>query len=176
MGDTDDKPSDSLEPETARVSIVRGSCFALLFGIVGFVTPVVIVTGYTVLNWIIEGSGDVDRRYDLCLLPTKVVFPAVATAFVFAGAGWATFARRGRLRFVLMLALISTVSVPSWFVLAVIGMSPPRYKCIDHPLMYPSEVLSFAIPPLVTAVVLTMMRGNRRGIAAVERREEPPTV
>ena len=143
------------------MSYVRGLSFALLFGVVGFVTPIIVVVGFTVLSWIIKGSGDVDRRYDMHWLPTMVVFPAVATAFVFAGAGWATFARRRGLRFVLVLAVILAASILSWFFLGNLGMLPTRYKGVNHPLIYPSEVLFFAMPPLATALVLTTIRGNK---------------
>ncbi len=57
--------------------------------------------------------------------------------------------------------MIFAISVPLWFALAVLGISPPRYKNLDHPLIYYAEALIFAIPPLVAALVLSILRAYR---------------
>ena len=36
-----------------------------------------------------------------------------------------------------------------------------RYKSIEHPLYYPSEVLFLALPPITVAAVLTLKRSWR---------------
>ena len=101
---------------------------AVLLGALGFVVPILVVVGFTVCRWIVQGASEFDRGYDLHWLPQRLIYPAVGTAFVFAAAGWATFAARGGYRFARTFATIFAISVPCWFALAVLGISPPRYK------------------------------------------------
>jgi hypothetical protein len=157
MTTTDDQSAQEIKQHEG-LKIVRGACYASLFGVIGFLTPIVVVLAYTVLHWMIAGSKEIDRTADLYSLPGQVVFSTVCMAFVFAGAGWATFAPRGSYRFAWTLLTITAISVPSSFVLSILGMSPPRYCGTEHPPIYPSEVLMFAIPPIASALVLAVMR------------------
>jgi hypothetical protein len=149
------------EQQKSRLSYLRGTCFALLFGAIGFAAPILIVVVFTVLGWIIKGTREFDRKYDLHRLSETLIFPAVGTAWVFAGTGWAVFASRGNRRFMQTLALIASISVPLWYLLAAMGMSPTRYKGMEHPLIYPTEILLFALPPVVIAMVLSMNRSKK---------------
>lgn len=142
-------------------NVLRGIRAALLCGAIGGAAPILFVVTYTMGRWVIEGTSDFDRAYDLYRLPQVLVFPVIGTAFVFAAAGWATYAPKGSYRFARTLLLIAVISVPSWFALAGMGMAVPRYKSIEHPPIYPREALLLVVPPAVTAVVLTMLRSDR---------------
>jgi predicted permease len=155
MDDTPTPTASKTEHREAHLNYLRGSCFALLFGAIGFASPILVMVGYTVLSWRIHETREFDRKYDLRILQRELIFPAVGTAWVFAATGWATFATRSKYRFAKTLAIIVSISVPLWYLLAVIGMSPPRDKGIDHPLIYPSEIILCAIPPSLIALVLS---------------------
>ncbi len=170
------EPAQDLGQRESRFHFLRGACATVLLGALGFVVPILVVVGFTVCRWIVQGASEFDRGYDLHWLPQRLIYPAVGTAFVFAAAGWATFAARGGYRFARTFATIFAISVPCWFALAVLGISPPRYKNLDHPLIYYAEALMFAIPPLAAALVLSIRRGYRsksRG-ATADQKAGPP--
>jgi hypothetical protein len=144
-----------------RLQYLRGAGFALLFGIIGFAAPIFMVVVFTVLGWLINGTREFDRNYDMRRLSETLIFPAVGTAWVFAGTGWAVFAPHRKHRFLRALLVITFTSIPFWYLLAFLGMSPRRYKGMEHPLIFPSEILLFAIPPLIIAFVLSMRRDKR---------------
>jgi hypothetical protein len=148
--------------QKTRLNYSRGGGFALLFGVVGFAAPILLFLLFTVLCWLLNGSSEFDRKYDLCGIPDKLIFPAIGTAWVFAGTGWTVFASRGKRRFLQTLTVMVLISIPSWYLLAGMGMSPTRYKGIDHPLIYPSEILLVAIPPSLTSLVISMKDSKRQ--------------
>ena len=158
MDRTDDRSPGETRGEEAELRVLRGIGSALSLGVVGFLAPVLALLGFTALRWVVEGTSDFDRRFDLDWLPKKAIFPAIGTGFVFAGAAWASFAPCGVHRFARTLAIVFAVSVPSWYALAIAGMTVPRLKSIQHPLIYPREVFLLAAPPILAGLVLAARR------------------
>lgn len=140
---------------------MRGFKFAALAGVIGFAVPVVVMAAATAARWAILASNEADRAYDLAWLPTNLAGAAIAFTFVFAGAGLATYAPNRTYRFLRTLGIVVLISIPSWWALAACGMAHTRYKGIEHPIIYPSEVLMLAIPPLVIACALGTLRSRR---------------
>jgi hypothetical protein len=154
--------TSNVEQQDSCLSYLRGFGFALLFGAVGFAAPIIVLVSLTLLNWTFTGASDFDRKYDVDRLPEKLTYPAFVVSWVFAATGWATFAPRRHYRFTKTLFMITVISVPLWYVLGSMGMSPPRYKGIDHPLFYPSEILLFVIPPPLIAAILSIIRCKKQ--------------
>ncbi len=80
---------------------------------------------------------------------------------VCACAGWATFAPAGKYSFAWSLAIIFVGSLVAWMVLGWMELTPRRYKGVDHPAFYPSELLVLIVPPSLAAAFLTMIRVRR---------------
>jgi hypothetical protein len=152
-------------PQRLGLNLFRGIGFALLCGASGFFAPMIFGLSFTACRWWILGVNNFDRAYDLNLLTIYLAPPAIGTAIIFAASGWATFAPRGTFRFVRTLVTIAVISLPSWIVLALLleslGLTAHRFKGDSRPLVEPLPVLLFAIPPTVTALILSVMRSLR---------------
>ena len=61
------------------------------------------------------------------------------------------------------LGLICICALPVSAVLANLGMSPPRYRSIQHPPMYWAEVVMFVVPFVTVSVILTLQRWRHAG-------------
>ena len=77
-----------------------------------------------------------------------------------AAAGWATFAPAGRHRFAATLAIVFVSSMGLWFMLGWMQLTPQRFKGIDHPEFYPSELMVLIGPPALVAIGLNLGRSN----------------
>ncbi len=152
----------------SRPSPLRGLYGALLGAAVGAVVPVAIVLGCTVCWWHAQGSSELDRTYDRHAVLLDIPSLVVVGATVFACAGWATFAPRGSHRFAGTLAIVTGITVPLWYVVLWVvrklEFTPTRYKGVEHPSWYPSEIavaiVCLAIP-IVVAVTLSALREHR---------------
>jgi H+/Cl- antiporter ClcA len=154
---------------------LRGLAAALGFGAVGFLVPVVLGLGYTVLRWWLEGSTDWDRAYDLRWLPFQLAGPAIGVALVLGCAGWATYAPSGSYRFTRTLATVFAIAVPSWLVIASVADALDESRrwhttTVQRPVE-PSTVLFLAVPPIAAAIVLTTWRSRRPEPHGDERTE-----
>jgi hypothetical protein len=153
--------TDSQNPQSrSECNFLRGFCYSLLFGVLGFIVPILVMLLITIAQWGILGSPARDRTADLELLPRRLAFPSVGMAWILAATAWATFAPIRAWRFIRNLALLAVISVPSWWILASLGMSSPRYKGPAHPPIYPSEILMLAIPPITVALILSTIKCN----------------
>jgi uncharacterized membrane protein len=147
---------------------IRGLYGALISAIVGAVVPAAIVLVCTTLWWHAQGSSDLDRTYDRNNVLPDIPSLVVVGAVVFACAGWATFAPRGKHRFARTLAIVVAITAPLW---AVVGwfvrelkLTPVRYKGVEHPAWYQSEVAVAIVclaVPIVVAVSLSAVRDHR---------------
>lgn len=156
--------NDHKTPErSAGLRVARGLAFALLFGVIGAATPVIVLVGSILL-----GSSESDWAFDLHFLPDRLVFPVIGTALVMASTAWATYAPAGSYRFARTLVIVFAVSVPSWYLLAATGLSPPRLKAASHPLIYPFEVLLLVVPPIAVACVLSWRRCRKNASLPVD--------
>jgi hypothetical protein len=56
-----------------------------------------------------------------------------------------------------------------WMLIAALELTPRRIKAVEHPVIYPSELVVLVAPPLATAIALTVARRRRHeSIAAME--------
>ena len=159
-------PADQSETSSqpSEINYRRGMVAALLFGLIGFLSPILILVSVTFCRWFLEGAPAMDRAADLRRLPEQLAFMAIGAAFVFAAAGWTTYAPRGNFKFAWTLRKIFVLTVASWYLLRALGILQPRCKIEVQPLIYPSEVLILGLPPLLIAAVLTLIRckGTRK--------------
>ncbi len=148
-------------------TLIRGLCGAILGAAVGAVAPAAIVFGGAACWWYARGTSEIDRMYDRHAVLPDIPGLVVAGATVFACAGWATLAARGTHRFARTLAIVVAITVPlgcvvGWLVRSV-ELTPVRYKGVEHPAWYPSEVavaiVCFVIP-IAVAAILTAVRGH----------------
>lgn len=150
-------PADQPRKE-AGLTFARGVLHSIAWTVIGMILPILVELAFILVRWVVQGSNELDRAYDLYWLPREIVFPGVGLGVVLGATGWATYAPNGKHRFAATFAIIFGISVPAWLILGSLGMTPPRYKAIEHPLLYPSEFLVIAIPPLIGAIVISSIR------------------
>ena len=136
------------------VNLLRGTAAALIFGLLGFLAPALLLGVLATGHWIMEGTSE----FALNQVSDVALGPMIGVGLVLACAGWATFAPSGNHRFASTLAIIFAISVIGWIVLGSMNLTPPRYKNTEHPFMYPSEAFVFFTPPILGALVLTLIR------------------
>ena len=144
-------------PQRNGVNLLRGTAAALLCGLLGLLAPALALGLLTAGRWIVEGQMELG---DLTQLRLVVRGPMVGVGLVLACTGWATYTPSGNFRFASTLAIIFVISVVGWMVLGSMNLTPPRYKNTEHPFMYPSEAFVFFTPPILAALVLTLIRSE----------------
>ncbi len=142
----------------------RGTCASALGALIGGTLPAAALMLFTFCSWFVAGASEFDRQVDLRRLREDLVWPVIGCAVVCACAAWTTFAPVGKYRFARTLAIIVAVCVPMWFVLNAMALTPRRLKGVGHPAIYPSELIELIGPPVLIAVILTVVRisGPRR--------------
>jgi hypothetical protein len=108
-------------------------------------------------RWLV-GPTEVASEWFRSDLEEGIIYPVVGCAVVCACAGWATFAPAGKHSFALSLALISLVTLVLLFAIPWMGLTPRRFKGMDLPVFYPSELMAMIVPPGLAAAVLTLIR------------------
>jgi hypothetical protein len=136
----------------------RGLVATILCGLGGAGASVAVALEFTFCRWLVLGTREVDHYHDLRYLEQYMVYPMVGCAVVCACAGWATFTPAGTWRLARSLAFIFLVSLPLWFVICLMELTPPRYKATEHPVFYCSELMVLMGPPLMAAALLTALR------------------
>jgi hypothetical protein len=147
---------------------VRGLAFALLFGAVGFFAPILIGLAFTLCHWVILGSHDFDRAYDLIRLPRNLAYSVFCTAVVFSATGWVWRAVEGPYRLTPTLLVVFAICVPSWFFLGNLVNSldprPVKDGTRYQSLIEPEHILPVVLPAIASAIVLTMIRARRESV------------
>lgn len=141
-----------------RLDWLRGLRAALILGGLGAVAPLVLMLGLTVGGWAVLGATESDRPSDLVWLRSRMLGPTLGIGVLFASTGWAAFAPRRPHRFFPTFLSVCLLSLGGWFVLGLLQLTPRRFKGVDHPLFYPSELLVFLGPPIVAAARLSLRR------------------
>jgi hypothetical protein len=129
--------------------------------VVAVALAVALWLGFRLCKWFGTGETAFDPEDDLRLLREEWIFPVLGCAIFGACAGWVTFAPARRFSFALSLVIIFLVSIPLIVVVRSLVDTPPRYKGVAHPQIYPSEVLVLMGPPIVVAAILTLVRVRR---------------
>ena len=157
---------DTRLKETGGLDQARGLAFALVLGVVGFLTPIAFSLAITGLRWTISGADDFDRRFDLSRLSSELPGPVLATSFVFGATGWACQAPRGSYSFTRTLIIIFAACVPSWFLLVrAIDSLDPRTNVKGRFEVSPVEATlapTLALPAVVSALILARVRAGRQ--------------
>ena len=137
---------------------LRGMRAAAAAAAIGAVAPAALMLAFTVCRWAVQGSSAFDRQFDLLRLKRDLLGPIIGCSCVFACAGWATFAPAGVFRFARSLAIVFTSSLPVWFVLSSMQLTPRRIGYVRDPAIYPSEFLVIVAPPILAAGIVTLVR------------------
>jgi hypothetical protein len=147
-----------VELPPSRLNLVRGFFATIVCTLVGAIAPICIMVSLSLLRWWISGASEWDRKYDIHCLKTSLFDPVIGCATVCACAGWVTFAPPGRFRFSLSLATIFAITMPIWFIAFSLEITPRRYKGIQHPAIYLSELMVLIVPPILAAAIVTALR------------------
>jgi len=148
-----------------RRGIIAGFCW----GLAGLIAAAVGIAAFT-----FECNHDLRSNLAWWLMhafPGIVVIPML---LFFAGV--VTYTPTRRVGFVKNLAILTVTALPLAGILGALGMAHPRYKSIDHPPMYFSEVLMFLLPLTAVSFILIHTRSDPvadRESSAVE--SLPPT-
>jgi hypothetical protein len=151
--------------QSTRLNLLRGLLGAVLWGGVGVAAPAATLFAITVARWLYlsyPGTSVFDLRVDLVPLSKDLIAPVIGCAAVLASAGWAAYAPVGAFRFAKSLAIVFAMSLPLWFILTSIKLTPRRFKSAEHPAMYPSEFLVIVCPPSIVAALVTAARTKRQ--------------
>jgi predicted permease len=143
------------------MNIARGIIAGLMGALIGAVVPVVVVATFTLLSWHFHDTLEGDRQYDIAWWRMHAVPPLVGAAIYLGLTAWATYTPKRNCGFAKTLAIIFFTSVPLTWLLAALHLTPTRYKNVEHPAMYFSELLLLLVPPLVMACVLVAARRSR---------------
>jgi len=85
----------------------------------------------------------------IVVIPMLLFFAAVVT-----------YTPTGHIGFAKNLAILAVTTLPLAAILGTTGMAHPRYKSIDHPPMYVSEVLMFLVPLIAVSLLLINTRSG----------------
>ena len=144
-----------------NLNFVRGILSAAAWGLVGAIAAVALVSLGTLAYWHLNDTRQFDRQYDINWWRTRALPPIIGVTTLLACAGWAAYAPRGKHRFATTLAILFFLSIPLWFVLGSMELTPRRVKSVEHPPLYPSELLVLVLPPIVVSIALSVLRGHR---------------
>lgn len=142
----------------SSLNLKRGLVATFICSLVGAVGSVALALAFTVSRWLVSGTTEINREYDLRDLQSEMLGPVIGCAVVLGCAGWATYAPAGSFRFVPSLVFIFSVSVALWSILLSMQLTPRRFKSMDHPAFYPSELIVLFGPPILAAIGLTAVR------------------
>lgn len=131
-----------------------------LCAVLGGITPVVLALVIACCRWI-AGPSETASEWFRSDLEENLVYPVVGCAVVCSCAGWATFAPAGKHSFTWSLAFMFFVSLVLWAVGGWMELTPRRYKGIEHPVFYVSELIAMIGPPIAAATFLTLFRTRR---------------
>jgi hypothetical protein len=157
------KLNSAMDANGSQLDIRAGLLAAIRWGVIGAIAPVIIVAAMGIVEFWQELRlfGAYDEWLRWCIKAS--LGPVIGCTLVLAGAGWTSQAPRPTRSIVSSVLVITAASVAMWFLLALAKITPPRYKKIEHPVMYPSEVFVLIGPPVIAAAVLTAMRCNDTG-------------
>lgn len=148
-------------------TVYRGLLGASLGAVFGAVVPAAVVFGAATCWWEAWGKSDLDRAYDRYAVLPELCALAVVVGTFFGCAGWATLAPREPRRFARTLAIIVATTLPLWYVILGVvhsmELTPVRYKGLEHPAWYPSEIVVATILlaiPVAVAAALTRASGQ----------------
>lgn len=147
------------EPNTTSIRPVRGIVAAILAGSAGALLCAGLLIGFVLCRWQIEGTVEVDRRYDVARLRMQLPGPVLGCLLVSGCAGFATWFPAGKFRFVRSLTIVFLVSIPSWWIGSLlIDFLGLNYKQTTRPMFTLSELFVVGLPPVITAALLSWVR------------------
>ena len=128
-----------------------------------FAIPLAVGAVITYAYWEINNISTFDRNYDidwwkLRAFPAVVLIPLMLFFSGFTNYSLATDRRLG-----LPITLVTTTlfSFPLIGILGAMGMAHPRYRSIQHPPMYLSEIIAIIISlVLVSAGIIAVRNGK----------------
>jgi hypothetical protein len=144
--------------ETGTNNLRRGIRHGIGMAVLGTIAVVVIIVAIDMLPSVLDGYMSFSpyltvgfwKLYGFPLL----LFVPLATFL----AGVASTSPAKRFGYARTLGVICFFALPVSAVLANLGMSPPRYRSIQHPPMYWTEVVMFVVPFVAVSAILTLQR------------------
>ncbi len=138
---------------------IKGGGFVALL----FLIPVLAIVIWTLFSWEMNGTQPVDRRFDVWWWRLRVFPGIVVIPMLLFFSGFANFALKTdrRLGLAKSLLVMTLTSLPVAAILGSLGMAHPRYKSIEHPPMYLSEIAMFLVPMVVVAAIIILVRSQK---------------
>lgn len=152
------------------MNVARGILAALIWAFAGSVVPVLVVGGYTVLSWHINNTPAIDRDYDVGWWRMHAIPPLVAASVYLGLTAWATYTPKRNYGFAKTLAILFFTAIPLAMLLGAFISTPRRYRSVEHPDIYGSELLLLFLPPVIVSCLLVAVR--RSGAREVDAAEE----
>jgi hypothetical protein len=131
---------------------------ALLCGSCGILVVVVSLSSMMLWKWNAHPPTDFDRNLDLTELQRELPWPIVGASAVLAATGFANCAVSGHWRFVKSLLIVFVLSVLTCCTSFLIGILPTRYRGVEHPSFYLSELIMFIGAPFLIGFFLVVYR------------------
>ena len=159
------------------MSLRRGLLAGLFWGLVGLVGPPAGIAAFTLVSWWFCGTQPFDRRYDILWWQHRAFPGIVVIPMLLFFAGLVTYAPNRHGGFAKNLGILAVTSLPLAAILGAMGMAHPRYKSMEHPPMYFSEVLMFLIPSAAVSLLLITARCDpsfKESSATDESRQSAP--
>lgn len=125
------------------MNIARGIRKAILFGILGFLIPVVVIGGISVCVFVFTDIHPTDRQQDIERLPSTILYPAIGCSIGFALAAFASYTPHHGIKFLRSLLIVASFAV----VALLLAQPHERNKVPD-----PNAWIETAVP-LIAAVV-----------------------
>ena len=149
-----------VEPRRSPWNLYRALWATSLCAVLGATVPVGLAVVIALCRWAV-GPSEFASEWFRRDLEENIIHPVVGCGVVCACAGFATFAPRGKHSFAWSLAIIFVFSLVIWAVIASMELTPRRFKGVEHPVCYPSDLIALIAPPSVVSAFLTMIRTRR---------------
>jgi hypothetical protein len=156
-----------------HMNLRRGLLAGLSWGLVGLVGPPAVIAAFTLVYWWFCGIQAFDRRYDIVWWQDHAFPGIVVIPMLLFFAGLVTYAPKRHVGFAKNLAILAVTSLPLAALLGAMGMAHRRYKSIEHPPIYFSEVLMFLIPLTALSVLFIAARSGRPARVGSSTDESP---
>ena len=144
------------------LNITRGLKGAVFGAVAAWGVLALLTLGYCEYRWLTR-SNDVTTFLRLVRDQREPMEgPVLGCTAVATAAGWATFAPRGRYRFVRSFASVFAGSLAMWAVIGASGIIPRMYRGVSPAVDFAND-LSIGLSPLIVGLSLSIIRTCRCG-------------
>jgi hypothetical protein len=148
-----DRPTPNFRRGIAGAAIASAGAVAL---------AAVMVLVFVACRWVITSATRIERSDDLAYAKEVLPDQFLMLAVIAACSGWATTAPPGRHRFAPTIVIVFFATIGLWMGITMAGLKPQRYKGMEDDPVRVAEVVYVCFPPILAAVVLTLIRMRKK--------------